>query len=334
VDQLKVGYAVAISFGTGLLCGLIWIFGVGPIIEKRIKNAHDERVTAELQAAVDRKGTLHTEPEFLSAMDVKDMEPDGETTGTDLAPTVTKDPEAGQNEVALQKEQEHVDPEATETTKGAKRYVMSFNDMVNMFGESTYNQDLHTQSMTENKRASKIWEIGEEYNKDAEHLFNFVQVFTACLNSFAHGANDVANTIAPLSAVLYIYQNGSIESKTGVQKWLLAAGGAGIVLGLLLYGYRVMKSLGYKLTKLSPSRGASAELAASLTVVTASFLSIPVSSTQCIVGAISGVGLVNGPKNVQWFFLLRVMFGWVIMFFLAVVLSAGIFSFAAYSPDV
>lgn len=211
---------------------------------------------------------------------------------------------------------------------------MNFNDMVTMFGESTYNQDLHTQSMAENHRASKIWEHGEEYDRDAEHLFNFIQVFTACLNSFAHGANDVANAIAPLSAILYIYQNGSIESKTGVQKWLLAAGGAGIVLGLLLYGYKVMKSLGYKLTKLSPSRGASAELAASLTVVTASFLSIPVSSTQCIVGAISGVGLVNGPKNVQWFFLLRVMFGWGVMFFLAVILSAGVFSFAAFSPDL
>lgn len=211
---------------------------------------------------------------------------------------------------------------------------MTFGDMVNMFGESTYKQDLHTQSMAENSRAAKIWDEGEEYDADAEHLFNFIQVFTACLNSFAHGANDVANSIAPISAVLYIYKNGTFEEKTGVQKWLLAFGGVGIVLGLLLYGYKIMKSLGYKLTKLSPSRGASAELAASLTVVTASFLAIPVSSTQCIVGAISGVGLVNGPQNVQWFFLLRVMLGWVVMFFVAVILSAGVFSFAAFSPDL
>jgi solute carrier family 20 (sodium-dependent phosphate transporter) len=100
------------------------------------------------------------------------------------------------------------------------------------------------------------------------------------------------------------------------------------------YGYKVMKSIGYKLTKLSPSRGACAELAASLTVVTASFLSIPVSSTQCIVGAVSGVGLVNGYANVDWLFLLKVCFGWVAMFFMAVTLSAGVFAFATFSPDL
>lgn len=291
----------------------------------------DERVTAELQSAVDAKsstekgGTFHTTHDEESAAVLKDEESDP-TNPTEELETVPKDT-AIQNDTST----EDVTAEANEH---GHQFVMKFNDLVNMFGEATYKQDLHAQSMSENRRASHIWEQGEEYHASAERLFNFIQVFTACLNSFAHGANDVANTIAPLSAVLYIYQNGNIESKTGVQKWLLAAGGAGIVLGLLLYGYRVIKSLGYKLTKLSPSRGASAELAASLTVVTAAFLAIPVSTTQCVVGAISGVGLVNGPKNVQWLFLLRVMIGWVVMFVFGVFLSAGIFAFAAYSPDI
>jgi sodium-dependent phosphate transporter len=95
-----------------------------------------------------------------------------------------------------------------------------------------------------------------------------------------------------------------------------------------------MKSVGYKLTLLSPSRGASAELASSLVVVTASFNEIPVSSTQCIVGAISGIGLVGGFKNVQWCFLARVCVGWVVLFFVATVLSAGVFSFCAFSPSL
>lgn len=125
-----------------------------------------------------------------------------------------------------------------------------------------------------------------------------------------------------------------VDPKSPVQKWVLAYGGVGIVLGLLLYGYKVMKSIGYKLTMMSPSRGASAELSASLTVVTASFLGIPVSSTQVIVGAVSGVGLTQGWKNVQWLFLGRVVIGWVIIFFVSAVLSAGVFSFAAYSPSL
>jgi sodium-dependent phosphate transporter len=101
--------------------------------------------------------------------------------------------------------------------------------------------------MRENPRAAKIWEDGETFDEHAELLFTYIQVFTACLNSFAHGANDVSNTIAPLSAIINIYQTGVVESKTKVQKWVFAYGGIAIVIGLLLYGYRVMKSIDYKL---------------------------------------------------------------------------------------
>jgi sodium-dependent phosphate transporter len=126
---------------------------------------------------------------------------------------------------------------------------------------------------------------------------------------------------------------GVVDSKTKVSKWILAYAGIAIVLGLLLYGYRVMKSIGYKLTLMSPSRGASAELASSLIVVTASFNELPVSSTQCIVGAVSGNGLVGGVKNVQWFLLARVCVGWAFLYFVAVLVSAGVFSYGAFSPS-
>ena len=147
-------------------------------------------------------------------------------------------------------------------------------------------------------------------------------------------ANDVANAIGPISAILSIYQSGGVSSKAPVQKWVLAYGGVAIVLGLLLYGYKVMKSIGYKLTILSPSRGATAELAASLTVVTASFKAIPVSSTQIIVGAVSGVGLTQGWRNVQWLFLARVCVGWAVIFVVSGILSAGVFCFCAYGPSL
>lgn len=222
----------------------------------------------------------------------------------------------------------------TEPTDPAKRSSM-LKRASQSFAENTYKQDLHRQSMEENAGAKDIWDNAEKYDENAEMMFTYLQVFTACLNSFAHGANDVANAIAPVSAMIYIYQTGVVDtSKVPVQKWILAYGGIGIVLGLLLYGYKVMKSIGYKLTMMSPSRGACAELAASLTVVTASYFELPVSSTQVIVGAVSGIGLAQGWRNVQWLFLLRVCVGWVVIFFVSAVLSAGVFSFMAYSPSL
>jgi solute carrier family 20 (sodium-dependent phosphate transporter) len=200
--------------------------------------------------------------------------------------------------------------------------------------DRTYNQDLHAQSMQEDKRAEEIWDNFDVYDEDAEQLFSYVQVFTACLNAFAHGANDVANAIAPLSGVLLIYQTGSISSSSTVQKWILAYGGIAIVIGCACYGYRVIKSLGYKVTALSPSRGACAELASSLFVVTASFIGIPVSSTQSITGAVLGVGLASGMKQVNWLFFAKVCVGWVAIFFISVLLSAGLFSFIAFSPSL
>jgi phosphate/sulfate permease len=197
-----------------------------------------------------------------------------------------------------------------------------------------WNQDLHTQSMHESKRAAEIWEEQEKFDEKTEYLFNYVQVFTACLNSFAHGANDISNTLAPLSAIIQLYQTGVVDKNATVPKWILAYAGLSLVIGFLLYGYRVLKSIGFKLTMLSPSRGACAELGSSLTVVTASFLSIPVSTTQCIVGAVTAVGCVGGRFAVQWLFLLKVCCGWAVLFVCCVILSAGIFSFAAYSPQL
>ena len=101
-----------------------------------------------------------------------------------------------------------------------------------------------------------------------------------------------------------------------------------------MYGYNVMKTVGYKITAISPTRGASAGLASSLVVATASYMGIPVSTTQCVVGAISGIGAVEGRTNVQWLHVGKVMMGWVVVFFFAAIFSAGLFAFCAYSPSL
>jgi len=204
------------------------------------------------------------------------------------------------------------------------------------FAASTYKQDLESQSMHESERANQIWDTAVKYDVRAEKLFSYLQVFTACLAAFAHGANDVANAMGPVAAILGIYNSGDLASKSAVPIWILALGGAGIVVGFLLFGYKIIKALGYKLTFMAPSKGFIAELAASITVIIASFLGIPVSSTQCLVGGVSGtaLGAGQGCKQLDGWYLARVACGWVVCFFAVVLLNAGFFSYTVYSPSL
>jgi PiT family inorganic phosphate transporter len=127
-----------------------------------------------------------------------------------------------------------------------------------------------------------------------ERVFVVLQILTACAVAFAHGSNDVANAIGPLAAIVTTVEGADLTSKAPVQPWMLAVGGLGIVLGLATWGYRVMETVGKKITELTPSRGFSAELAAATTIVLASRLGIPVSTTHTLVGAVLGVGMARG----------------------------------------
>jgi PiT family inorganic phosphate transporter len=127
-----------------------------------------------------------------------------------------------------------------------------------------------------------------------ERIFVVLQILTACAVAFAHGSNDVANSIGPLAAVVGAVDTAEIVTRSPVQPWMLAVGGLGIVLGLATWGYRVMETIGKRITELTPSRGFAAELAAATTIVLASRLGIPVSTTHTLVGAVLGVGLARG----------------------------------------
>ena len=132
-----------------------------------------------------------------------------------------------------------------------------------------------------------------------EKVFAPLVIITSCSVAFAHGANDVANAIGPLAAVVDILQTGEVKTNVAVPFWILALGGGGIVLGLATFGYRVMGTIGQKLTQLTPSRGVAADLSCSITVLGASKLGLPISTTHVIVGAIIGVGLARGLSAVN-----------------------------------
>lgn len=127
-----------------------------------------------------------------------------------------------------------------------------------------------------------------------ERVFGVLMIFTACAMAFAHGSNDVANAVGPMAAVISVIQSGAVETATRVESWALLVGALGIVLGLVTYGYKVMITIGKKITELTPSRGFAAEMSAAATVVIASGFGLPISTTHTLVGAVLGVGLARG----------------------------------------
>ncbi|GAA5927465.1 hypothetical protein JCM10213_003478 [Rhodosporidiobolus nylandii] len=154
----------------------------------------------------------------------------------------------------------------------------------------------------EGKRIEDMYSRAKQYPNEVEATFSFVQVLTACVNSFAHGANDVSNAIGPFAVIYHTWSTGLLsESKTPIPIWILVFGGVMIVIGLATYGYNIMRILGSKVTLHSPSRGFSMELGAAITVILASQYGLPVSSTMSITGATVGVALCNGDlKSINW----------------------------------
>jgi len=148
---------------------------------------------------------------------------------------------------------------------------------------------------------------------NVEKVFAILMLMTACCMAFAHGSNDVANAIGPLAAVVSVVNSGGIISaKSPLIWWILPLGGLGIVLGLAIFGKRVMQTIGKNITHLTPSRGFAAELAAASTVVIASGTGLPISTTQTLVGAVLGVGMARGIAAINIGVVRNIVVSWVV----------------------
>ncbi|WP_444911651.1 inorganic phosphate transporter [Microbulbifer sp. PAAF003] len=147
---------------------------------------------------------------------------------------------------------------------------------------------------------------------NVERVFAILMVFTACAMAFAHGSNDVANAVGPLAAVVNTIQSGAITVKSTMPSWILLLGGIGIVVGLATYGFKVMATIGKKITELTPSRGFAAELGAASTVVLASGTGLPISTTHTLVGAVLGVGLARGIGALNLRMITTIAASWVV----------------------
>lgn len=168
-----------------------------------------------------------------------------------------------------------------------------------------------------------------DYNASVEKVFAILMIFTACSMAFAHGANDVSNAVGPLASIASIVSAENVAEFTGkspVPAWALLLGAVGIVVGLATYGYKVIATVGREITELTPSRGFAAELAAASTVVGASAIGLPVSTTHTLVGAILGVGFARGISALNLKVIYKIFSSWVITLPVGATLSIIFFS--------
>ncbi|XP_015231051.1 PREDICTED: sodium-dependent phosphate transporter 2 [Cyprinodon variegatus] len=180
-----------------------------------------------------------------------------------------------------------------------------------------------------------IDDLAEEENEEKDKsevflLFHFLQILTACFGSFAHGGNDVSNAIGPLVALWMIYDQGGVMQDAATPIWLLFYGGVGICAGLWVWGRRVIQTMGKDLTPITPSSGFTIELASALTVVLASNIGIPVSTTHCKVGSVVAVGWIRSQKAVDWHLFRNIFLAWFVTVPVAGLFSAAVMALFVY----
>ncbi|RDI92768.1 sodium/phosphate symporter [Thermosipho africanus Ob7] len=162
--------------------------------------------------------------------------------------------------------------------------------------------------------------VGDNEYDIVEKIFKKAQVVTSCYVSFSHGANDVANAVGPLALMYIIITTGSVKGAIEIPKYILALGGIGISFGVAILGYRVMKTVGQDITELNNTRGFSIDFSTATTVLIASTMGMPISTTHTVVGAVSGVGFARGIEVVNVGILKNIIISW----FVTVPFAAGV----------
>ena len=164
----------------------------------------------------------------------------------------------------------------------------------------------------------------EDYDT-VERIFRRLQIVTSCYVAFSHGANDIANAIGPVAGIIPLASGQGFSSTAPVPVWLLALGGFGIAVGCLTWGHKVMRTLGYRITTLTNTRGFSVDFGAATTVLIASKLGMPISTSHTVVGAVIGVGLARGLAAVDLGIIKKIIVSWLLTVPVAAGTSALIF---------
>jgi phosphate/sulfate permease len=210
------------------------------------------------------------------------------------------------------KVQEEYHPEMAGQLEKAKKHLVQMHLLargVTQFQVSELLSDVENLSQSL-KRTEETGKLSAEYTL-IEKVFGYLQVISACFMAFAHGANDVANAIGPLSAAIGVFTTGTVAVQTNVPTWALSLGGFGIVIGLSLWGWRVIETIGKKITELTPTRGFAAEFGAAATILMATRLGLPISTTHTLIGSVIGVGMARGIEALDLGTIRPIVLAWV-----------------------
>uniref|UniRef100_A0A0N5BD68 Phosphate transporter n=1 Tax=Strongyloides papillosus TaxID=174720 RepID=A0A0N5BD68_STREA len=155
-------------------------------------------------------------------------------------------------------------------------------------------------------------------------IFSSIQVFTACFAGFAHGANDVANAIAPLAALISFYRDGNISQSGSTPIYVLLFGVLSICVGLWVMGHRVIQTVGQNMSEINPASGFTIEFGAAVTALIASKAGIPISTTHCLVGSVVFVGMVRSGEGIDWKIFKGIVFSWIVTLPTCGLIAAGV----------
>ena len=359
LDELEMGTALWISAVVGIVCGLFTFLGIRFGVFSKLAEYFGptyNKVAGCMSTTYD-KVVVCTSCGYRKTVD-EALEPEGHV----VKPIVTASTKDSTSNVAVEgattddsttDDAENKPEVVTEEPTAAPKPVSTNEEVVcnncnkEMVIMRTKSKGGTKKALLVNKYENEKFPNMRVWNEEAETMYSWLQVFTAIVSSFAHGSNDIANSVAPLAAMYAIYINGTLEKKSDVPVWLLVIGGVGMVVGLATWGYRIIGRMGRELSGVSPTRGVSIELGAAVTVLIASRLEIPVSTTHCQVGSIMGSGLVdsfrkdgcslralwrNELPNVDLKIFGKIVFAWIITLPVTIGISGALFAFGYESP--
>ncbi|KJE94575.1 solute carrier family 20 [Capsaspora owczarzaki ATCC 30864] len=356
LDKNPLGTILGAVFGFAVGCGLLAYFVVVPIIRQRIEGTNSRPLYKDVLCCFYGRSQMLSEEEQAAKEEEEIRTRQAEDARVlkelELAATKSSDmelretnsaPKLGDSSSTDDILVKNVDDDATgsEASSNAEIAVgksspssVIRNGIRKVWGRLAYGWNVDVVNSQAGDVTAELHARSTKFSSRAERTFQFCQLLTCIAASIAHGSNDVANAIGPIASIYYIWEHAAIAGdKTPVDVWLLAVGGIAINIGLVTYGYKIMSTLGNKMTDHTPSRGFSMELGATFTVLTASKLGLPVSTTHCITGATAAVGLCNGDvRAINWKLLAWCFFSWIITLPCAGLLSGLLYAMMLNSP--